>query len=87
MDDDRIVDRPAPGTKMEQPQTGVGAVVVRSYPGAVLDWAEGVVLVGKRYRCATCGTEVLVTRGGASAVVCHGAAMPVVEPRPLPSSD
>jgi desulfoferrodoxin-like iron-binding protein len=31
--------------------------------------------VGKRYRCAKCGAEVMVTRGGNGAVTCCGQPM------------
>lgn len=43
--------------------------------------------LGKRYRCPTCGTEVLCTKAGESAVNCCGKEMEIQEPRPLPSSD
>ena len=43
--------------------------------------------LGKRYRCETCGTEVLCTKAGDGAIICCEKEMTVVEPRPLPSSD
>lgn len=42
---------------------------------------------GKRYTCGVCGTEVMVTKGGAGRVWCHGAAMGLKDAKPLPSSD
>jgi len=44
-------------------------------------------LLGKRHRCETCNTEVLVTKAGDGEVECCGKAMEVQQPRPLPSSD
>ncbi|MDA1061501.1 MAG: hypothetical protein O2895_01075 [Chloroflexi bacterium] len=32
--------------------------------------AEAEVQTGKRYRCATCGAEFIVTRGGAGVLRC-----------------
>jgi len=32
--------------------------------------AEAEVQTGKRYRCASCGAEFIVTRGGAGALRC-----------------
>lgn len=43
--------------------------------------------LGKRYRCATCGTEILCTKAGEGEVICCGKPMELQEPRPLPSSD
>lgn len=43
--------------------------------------------LGKRYRCATCGTEILCVRPGAGTFECHGAAMDVIQLAALPSSD
>jgi hypothetical protein len=43
--------------------------------------------LGKRFKCSTCGTEVLCTKGGQGAVKCCGKPMESQEPRPLPSSD
>jgi hypothetical protein len=43
--------------------------------------------VGKRYRCEQCGLEVICVRAGAGRFSCHGAPMPLLATRPLPSSD
>jgi hypothetical protein len=43
--------------------------------------------LGKRYRCQTCGTEILCLKSGESAVTCCGQEMEVQEPRAIPSSD
>jgi len=43
--------------------------------------------LGKRYRCAKCGTEVLCTKGGDGVVSCCGQEMEVQQPRTVPSSD
>jgi desulfoferrodoxin-like iron-binding protein len=32
-------------------------------------------VVGKRYRCAKCGSEFIVTKGGAGTLVCCGQPM------------
>jgi hypothetical protein len=42
---------------------------------------------GKRYTCATCGAQVMCTKGGAGRVACHGAPMELNTAKPLPSSD
>lgn len=42
---------------------------------------------GKRYTCATCGTQVMVTKAGGGRVECHAAAMELNTAKPLPSSD
>ena len=31
--------------------------------------------VGKRYRCAKCGAEVIITKGGSGTISCHGQPM------------
>lgn len=49
--------------------------------------APSLPLVGKRFRCERCGTEVLVLRAGAQPVMCHGDRMRPIELRPLPSAD
>jgi len=33
--------------------------------------------VGKRYKCAKCGAEIIVTRGGAGTVMCCGQPMEI----------
>lgn len=43
--------------------------------------------LGKRYKCQTCGTEVLCTKAGEGAIYCCDKEMETQEPRPLPSSD
>ena len=43
--------------------------------------------LGKRYRCAKCGTEVLCTKAGQGEVICCDQAMNTQEARPIPSSD
>ncbi len=49
--------------------------------------ADSTNQVGKRYVCATCGTEVMCVKKGPGRLHCHGEAMSVVTARPLPSSD
>ncbi|MBQ03125.1 desulfoferrodoxin [Candidatus Bathyarchaeota archaeon] len=44
-------------------------------------------LLGKRYRCKVCGTEVLCTKSGDGEVMCCAEKMEQVTPRPIPSSD
>lgn len=43
--------------------------------------------LGKRYRCAKCGTEILCTKAGVGVATCCGEQMKEQQPRPLPSSD
>lgn len=43
--------------------------------------------VGKRYRCAQCATEVIVTRPGPNEPACCQESMAVLAPRHLPSAD
>ena len=43
--------------------------------------------LGKRYKCQTCGTEVLCTKAGEGAIFCCDKEMVVMQPRQLPSSD
>ncbi len=43
--------------------------------------------LGKRYRCAVCGTEILCTKAGAGAAICCAKEMEVQQPKPVPSSD
>ncbi|MCX7911749.1 MAG: hypothetical protein N2506_02110 [Dehalococcoidales bacterium] len=43
--------------------------------------------LGKRYRCAKCGTEALCTKAGEGNLSCCGEAMQAQEARPVPSSD
>jgi desulfoferrodoxin-like iron-binding protein len=44
-------------------------------------------LLGKRYKCSVCGTEVLCTKAGEGSVICCNKEMEVQTPRPIPSSD
>jgi desulfoferrodoxin-like iron-binding protein len=44
-------------------------------------------LLGKRYKCEVCGTEVLCTKAGEGAVICCNKEMTVQVPKPIPSSD
>jgi desulfoferrodoxin-like iron-binding protein len=43
--------------------------------------------LGKRYRCAKCGTEVLCTKAGTGEIICCGEPMKTQEAKPIPSSD
>ena len=43
--------------------------------------------LGKRYVCTVCDTQVLCTKAGSGAVMCHEKEMESLQPRPLPSSD
>jgi hypothetical protein len=43
--------------------------------------------LGKRFKCQTCGTEVLCTKGGEGAIMCHNKEMELQQAKPLPSSD
>jgi hypothetical protein len=43
--------------------------------------------LGKRYRCATCETEILCVRPGSGTFACHGAPMEIIQLTALPSSD
>ncbi|MCS7003381.1 MAG: desulfoferrodoxin [Dehalococcoidia bacterium] len=43
--------------------------------------------MGKRFKCNTCGAEVLCTKAGAGRVACCGVPMEVLKPKALPSSD
>ena len=44
-------------------------------------------LLGKRYTCAECGAQVLVTKAGDGGLTCHDQSMEVMQAKPLPSSD
>ena len=82
------MDAPKPGTKLQEPGTGVEAIVVRSPSEAGLELRPGgSVVLGKRYTCAICDAELLVTKGGDVDLVCHGTVMTVAQPKTLPSSD
>ena len=43
--------------------------------------------LGKRYKCKDCETEVLCTKAGEGQPICCEKEMPVLEPKPLTSSD
>jgi len=43
--------------------------------------------LGKRYKCAVCGTEALCTKAGDGSLTCDGQEMQVQEAKPIPSSD
>jgi hypothetical protein len=43
--------------------------------------------LGKRYRCETCGVEVLCLKGGDGAFECHERPLTIIELAPLPASD
>jgi hypothetical protein len=43
--------------------------------------------LGKRYVCATCNTQLLVTQAGEGELVCHGEPMTFEAPKQLPASD
>lgn len=43
--------------------------------------------VGKRFRCETCGSEVLVTKGGDGELRCCENAMEQVKPKQTASAD
>lgn len=43
--------------------------------------------LGKRYVCASCGTEALCNKPGEGSIQCCGAEMGLKEAKPLPSSD
>jgi Desulfoferrodoxin, N-terminal domain len=53
----------------------------------LVDEATEANLVGKRYRCANCGTEVMCVKGGSGRFHCHDAPMELLTAKPLPSSD
>jgi hypothetical protein len=76
------------GSKLQEPESGVEAIVIRAPDGNGLGLRPGgQALLGKRYVCASCGAEVLVTKRGDGEAICHGGAMPMAQPKPLPSSD
>lgn len=43
--------------------------------------------VGKRFKCAECGSEVLVTKGGEGQLRCCDAAMEILSPKQSASAD
>ncbi len=44
-------------------------------------------LLGKRFLCEECGTELLCIKTGDGEIHCHGVPMKMQQPKPLPSSD
>ena len=44
-------------------------------------------VLGKRYMCEKCGTEVLCNKAGTGALECCEGDMKLKEAKPLPSSD
>ena len=81
------MDAPKAGTKL-QSDAGAEAIVVKPPSEGGLDWKSGgSVVLGKRYTCESCGAELLITKGGAAELVCHGAPMVIAQPKTLPSSD
>lgn len=71
-------------------ETGTAEVVVTKGGDASIDFdpnAEGALQVGKRYTDEASGIEVLVTKAGAGALVCNGAAMAQVQPKQTKSAD
>ena len=43
--------------------------------------------LGKRFQCASCGTEVLCIKPGVGEVQCCEKAMTLLQPKVLPSAD
>ena len=44
------------------------------------------MLLGKRFRCEGCGTEILCIKAGEGEVKCCGAPVSLVKPKVLPSN-
>lgn len=42
---------------------------------------------GKRYQCSSCGAQLLCTKPGTGQLVCCGAPMEELDPKPMPSAD
>jgi hypothetical protein len=75
------------GEKLED-GSGAAAIVVKPpADGDVAFQAGGPVVLGKRYTCEQCGSELLITKGGDAELVCHSATMVIAQPKTLPSSD
>ena len=84
------MDAPKAGTKLQDPESGVEAIVVKPPSEAGLELKSGIepaAVLGKRYTCEACNAEVLITKGGSGGLVCHGNAMVIAQPKTLPSSD
>lgn len=43
--------------------------------------------VGKRFKCSSCGAEVLVTKGGTGDLQCCDAPMELLQPKKTASAD
>jgi DNA-directed RNA polymerase subunit RPC12/RpoP len=43
--------------------------------------------LGKRYKCPTCGTEILCIKAGPGEVNCCAKEVELQQPKPIPSSD
>ena len=43
--------------------------------------------LGKRYKCATCSSEILCIKAGTGEVTCCGKEVALQKPKPIPSSD
>jgi hypothetical protein len=75
------------GTKL-QSDAGAEAIVVKPPADGGIEWQSGgTVVLGKRYTCESCGSELLITKGGDAELVCHGTTMVIAQPKTLPSSD
>ena len=75
------------GTRLKA-DSGAEVIVLKPPTDSTLAIGSGEPLaIGKRYHCAHCGAEVLVTKAGTAEIRCHGAAMATSEPKKLPSSD
>ncbi len=43
--------------------------------------------LGKRYKCGTCGSEILCIKAGTGETTCCDKAVELQQPKPIPSSD
>ena len=43
--------------------------------------------LGKRYKCPTCGSEILCIKAGSGEVSCCDKEVELQQPKPIPSSD
>jgi hypothetical protein len=79
------------GASVKDAATGTEIIIVKA-PGDDAEFSmvtsdDGGLLLGKRYHCAKCGAEALVSRQGSAQLVCHGAPLVVSPAKSLPSSD
>jgi hypothetical protein len=44
-------------------------------------------LVGKRYHCETCATEIICVKAGPGRISCHARPMELLAAKPLPATD